>query len=294
MCFSLPAVRSLVTAGNNVRILCVERQAAFWNAAGFGELITYPENASARVIAPLVTECKRVLLWEAGPAADACARAGVAERIGLPSPKLEKRLTKFLNRRVRPGPAEHRVQLMLDTAELLGAEPLQGIHFVPIPSSLERRPRTMLAIPESDFGDHYEWPKDRWIEVLTQLKDQGWTIEVGSIRKGGAASAIASSLELETVDLDPTQPALLSTYEFCLSADGSYPHLAGAFGTTCGILFGPGDPVLSRPLSQRHIIIRRKVECSPCFLDKCPIDLRCQNDLDVERVLDRLQALNPA
>lgn len=294
MCFSLPAVRALVEHTGEVTILCPEIQQRFWKAAGFDSIISYPEKTSARALARQLDGIERVLLWEAGIAADACARAGAAEIIGLPAPKLVKFLTKPLERKIKPGPAEHQVQRMLDTAELMGAQPLQGKFFQPIKLVTDRQPDALLITPDSDYGANHEWSPENWERVIKWLQEMGWATHLGELRDGGLASGLADKTgsELKTIDL--ADPLSYAGYRLCLSADSSLPHLAGAFGAVCGVLFGPGDPVLTRPLSQRHMIIRRKVECSPCFLGKCPIDLRCQNDLSVERVIEKLTSFNPA
>jgi hypothetical protein len=31
-------------------------------------------------------------------------------------------------------------------------------------------------------------------------------------------------------------------------------------------------------------VVRRHVECAPCLLAKCPLDMRCQNELETDRV----------
>jgi ADP-heptose:LPS heptosyltransferase len=51
------------------------------------------------------------------------------------------------------------------------------------------------------------------------------------------------------------------------------------------VLFGPGEPEWMRPMGKRHVIVRRKVECSPCHAPKCRMDLRCQHELEVAEVL---------
>lgn len=294
MCFSLPAVRALAAAGSPITILCPEPQKEFWLAAKVGEVTSYPQKASARAIALQLDGTERALFWEAGVAADACARAGVKEMIGLPAPKLVKQLTRKLDRTVVPGPAEHDVRRMLDTAELMGSLPLQGEFFKPIQLQTEPQTDALLVVPESDYGLNYEWNPDGWVQVIEWLKQRSWVPHIGMLRQGGLAQQIADKSECKPLMLDLSDPLSYASYPLCLAADGSLPHLAGAFGATCAVLFGPGDPVLSRPLSQRHIIIRRKVECSPCFLEKCPLDLRCQNDLDAERVIERLASFNPA
>src|SRR5690606_23585748 len=82
----------------------------------------------------------------------------------------------------------------------------------------------------------------------------------------------------------------LSAHKMVISAEGSLPHVAAFAGATCVTLFGPGDPAWRRPLGRQHGIARRHVECAPCFLKKCPMDLRCQEELTVERVMDAVRA----
>ena len=294
MCFSLPAVRALKASEGEITILCSEDQARFWKSAGFENLVCYPAKISARALAKQLIGIERALIWESGLAADALTRASVSERIGLPAAKLEKQLTHKLERRVVPGPPEHLVQTMLDTAELMGAQPLQGHFFQPIKHSIPHEDHALLLSPESDFGPNYEWNIESWCRVTEWLTERGWTLHIGKLKHGGLADQLAEKTGAKLQAIDLTDPADYGRYPLCLSADSSLPHLAGAFGAVCAVLFGPGDPVLTRPLSQRHHVIRKKVECSPCFLTKCPIDLRCQNDLDVERVIEQLRSLSPA
>lgn len=293
MCFSLPAVRALAVR-NRLQILCPEAQSAFWTAAGFKELIPYPEGSSVRRIASLLQEPSRALLWEAGTAAEACAKANVPERLGLPAPKLAKYLTEALERRINPGPPEHQVQRFLDTAALLGADPFKREHFGPISSKLARDSETVLVIPGSDFGPNYEWPLDHWAEVVTYIKGLDHHVKIGVTGTGECGRELANVSGCEALPLDPTVPDLLATVGLCLAADSSLPHLAAALGTTCAVLFGPADPALIRPLGRRHLVIRRKVECAPCFLNYCPFDYRCQHDLSVERVLKKLSVFSEA
>jgi ADP-heptose:LPS heptosyltransferase len=82
---------------------------------------------------------------------------------------------------------------------------------------------------------------------------------------------------------------LLAAHRSVVAADGSLPHLAAHAGATCITLFGPNDPAWKRPLGRRHAVVRRHVECAPCLLAKCPLDQRCQNELDTDRVWQAVQ-----
>jgi ADP-heptose:LPS heptosyltransferase len=88
---------------------------------------------------------------------------------------------------------------------------------------------------------------------------------------------------IDATILGSTLPAL-AAHRFVIATDASLPHLASHLGGTCVTLFGPNDPAWKRPLGRRHVIVRRHVECAPCLLAKCPMDLRCQLELLHDRV----------
>ena len=60
-----------------------------------------------------------------------------------------------------------------------------------------------------------------------------------------------------------------------LTNDTGTMHLASLLGVPVVAIFGSTEPGLTGPLGDHHIVLRHHVECSPCFLRKCPIDFRC-------------------
>ncbi|MCU0797172.1 MAG: hypothetical protein MUF31_14705 [Akkermansiaceae bacterium] len=286
-CFSLPAVRA-IAALRPVRMLVPADQQAWWKISGAGEVVSMAEKV--REIAAQLADCREILLWEAGSAADAAVKTKVRRRTGLPAPGLAKRLTHPLERIVHPGPPEHRVKRYLDTAALLGASPAEAKFFEALPAPMPRRERTLLLDPGSDFGRHFEWPLERWSALLDLLRpDPQRTAVVASspaIREWAGALGLAT---VETAEIGPFSAAGL-----LVSAENRRLHLAAAFGTRCVVLYGPGDPALHRPLGRQHVAIRRKAECSPCFAERCPLDLRCQNELEVPQVAAALGPLIPS
>lgn len=282
-CLSVPALRAIRRMGVAVEVLCPERQVGFWKASGFEPVTGYGERVSARELAGRLKDRKTVLLWEAGVAADACAKSAIPRRLGPPLKGLVKRLTEPLAVIEEPGPIQHRVRFYLGLAAKLGAETMVPENFAPlkidVPQSLER----VLLVPDSDFGAHFEWPLDRWEAVAKHLSGKGRQLWIADGVKG---SALAKAVP-EATAIPLAWPALedLASCSLCLAADGSVPHLAAHVGTVCVVLFGPGEPEWMRPLGKQHVIVRRKVECAPCHAPKCRMDLRCQNELEVEEVL---------
>ncbi len=286
----MPAMRALKRLGVTIELLCPARQVGLWEASGFGKGIPYPERASVREIAARLKEAKISLAWEAGAAAEACAKAGIARRLGPLLPDLVKRLTEPVKVVEAPGPIQHRVRFYLGIAEMLGAEAMVAENFKPVVSGAPRAMERVLLVPDSDFGTHYEWPLERWEAVAKELVARGRRLWIRTSGPKGVALAKAVP---EAVGVPLELPALddLASCALCIAADGSVPHVAAHVGTTCVVLFGPGEPEWMRPLGKQHFILRRKVECAPCFAPKCRMDLRCQNEMETEEVLRVVSSL---
>jgi len=168
--------------------------------------------------------------------------------------------------------------------------------FAPSDLGIEHDPGAVLLSPDSDFGRSHEWSPERWTEIAWNIAAHtGKRLTVAAVPGGGIQAAkLAATLgeSARFVELDPLGGtlALLAAHELVVAADGSLAHLASRVGTTCVVLFGPNDPAWKRPLGKQHAVVRHHVECSPCFAAKCPLDMRCQNELTTERVLSAVMA----
>jgi len=56
-------------------------------------------------------------------------------------------------------------------------------------------------------------------------------------------------------------------------------------------IFGSTEPLLTAPMGNDHVILRRHVECSPCFLRHCPIDFRCMKAINAQEVTDAVMSI---
>jgi hypothetical protein len=69
-------------------------------------------------------------------------------------------------------------------------------------------------------------------------------------------------------------------------------HLAAMVGTPVVALFGPTDPVRTTPLGASHIVLSRKLHCSPCMEPHCPLQHHaCLRELDEDLAFDALQEI---
>ncbi|MCZ6879462.1 MAG: glycosyltransferase family 9 protein, partial [Acidobacteria bacterium] len=89
----------------------------------------------------------------------------------------------------------------------------------------------------------------------------------------------------------PTLIGLLSQCDLLLTNDSGPMHLAAALDTPQIALLGSTDEVATGPFSPRAQVIHKHVECSPCLLRECPIDLRCFSRIEVEEVYESARAI---
>ena len=90
--------------------------------------------------------------------------------------------------------------------------------------------------------------------------------------------------------------AALRRCDALLTNDTGTMHLAADLGVPVAAVFGSTDPVLTAPLvpTERLRILRRQVECSPCFHQECPLDLRCLHAVTPESAAAAVLELLPA
>ena len=287
-CFAVPAVRALVASGLATGMFCAEGQREFWETVAGLTVIDFPAKAKTKAVAAKIAgSWQASLAWENGVAAEAFKLAGIARRLGPDERKLQKLLTHPLG--FAAGPLEHRVRHYLAAVEELGIETGRAEFFAPAALGIEPVPTAVLLCPGSDFGPSHEWPLGRWTEIARRLLECGRRITVADVGGGrGLGELLAQELG-EGVGFFQASPLagvlpVLAVHGLVVAADGSLPHLAAHAGAACVTLFGPNDPAWKRPLGRRHAVIRRHVECAPCLLAKCPLDMRCQNELETDRV----------
>lgn len=69
--------------------------------------------------------------------------------------------------------------------------------------------------------------------------------------------------------------------------DSAPMHIATAVGTPVIALFGPQEPALNGPYGNNNVILRYKVECSPCTQDACQRPQNsCMDNIKVEQVYE--------
>jgi len=85
--------------------------------------------------------------------------------------------------------------------------------------------------------------------------------------------------------------AVLATADLIVTNDTGPAHIGAALGRPTIVIFGPTNPLTTRPFSPTAEILRHPPDCAPCMLRDCPIDHRCMTAISVEEVFERSHAL---
>lgn len=135
------------------------------------------------------------------------------------------------------------------------------------------------------------WGTDKFAELNDRLKAdlRAETILVGAPEEADVSREVVERSRLKPLDLTgktslAEAAAVLSVADLLVSNDMGLAHVAPAVGTRAVVIFGPTNPVTTRPYSALAAVITENVECSPCMLRECPIDHRCMTRIGVDRV----------
>jgi len=244
----------------------------------------------------------------------------VASRAG--SVKMQKRSVDEIKRLIArtpdagpptPGSA-HQIHEYLHLAAALGASP------EPLPPQLFVKPDEVEAArkkfglekiagpifglnPGAEYGPAKRWPVEKFIAAASEIQIRTnctWLVF------GGPADAAAGSRIESAISSPPFAiwnlagktslrelMALLKLCRVLLTNDTGPMHVAAALGTPVVAPFGSTSPELTGPGlpgDPRHWLIRSDAACAPCFLRECPIDFRCLNGIEVERVVKAVLA----
>lgn len=217
----------------------------------------------------------------------------------------------FLNEKLPPyDPDVHAVDRYLDLARHAGGAELEAEEPLPLvdPSGVARRSvagklaaggvdgktpffvlatqarwTTKLWAPEK-FADLARRVLERngalGVVLVGGASDHGRCESIRSRMGGCAARAVNLTGRTDLREL----AALMQMAAFVVTVDSGPMHIAAAAGAHVIALFGPTAPWRTGPYGKGHRVLRKDLECSPCFRKECP-EPRCMDEITVEEVL---------
>jgi heptosyltransferase-2 len=84
---------------------------------------------------------------------------------------------------------------------------------------------------------------------------------------------------------------ILDRADLVVTNDTGPAHLGAALGRPTIVIFGPTNPLTTRPFAPEAVMLRHPPDCAPCMLRDCPIDHRCMTAITVDEVFEQSHAL---
>ena len=297
---SIPAVRAIKRGrpDAHLTILAPEKLAAVWRLAPEVDDVISLGKMSLLAVRRLL---RRQAPFDAGIVFPNSLRSalelwlgGVPRRVGYAGRHRRWLLHQIVAPVERPGPPPPQVEHYLDLARSLGVDAAAGEIALASPRlATSAGPRFGLC-PGAEYGPAKRWLPERFAGAAAEIgghwtlfgtaKDEEIGAQIATIL-GQACSNRIGQTTLEELIEELQQCALL------LTNDTGTMHLATLLGVPVVAVFGSTEPRLTGPLGTKSVVVRRQVECSPCFLRECPLDFRCMKTVRVEEVVAAIRAL---
>ena len=309
---SVPAVRAIKNGRPDaqVTIAAPEKIAPIWKIVPeVDAIVPLPSNRLLSVVRLLRRESSfdaAILFPNSLRAAMEAWLTGIPRRVGYRGHWRRWLLNQIVPVPRKPGPPEHHSLRFLRIARECGADTSNsdasraGVLQSPdsLQTAIDQQPIKIGICPGAEYGPAKRWLPDRFAEVAERISAQSpiqWRL-FGTARDAAVGEQIADALGDRCVNRigQTTLDQLIDELHACrllLTNDTGTMHLAALLGIPVVAIFGSTEPRLTGPLGNSHIILRHHVECSPCFLRKCPIDFRCMKAVSVEEVADAVLSI---
>lgn len=87
--------------------------------------------------------------------------------------------------------------------------------------------------------------------------------------------------------------AIIKESDLLICNDSGLMHIAVAAATPVVAIYGPTDHTRTAPLGNNHVVVRKNLDCSPCFrldgperVKNCPYGYKCLNSISVDEVFE--------
>lgn len=225
--------------------------------------------------------------------------SGGKRRLGYDS--MQELSGLFLNEKIPEDMGKHAVDRYLDLLRYLSADTTRKEFLIPIQKENRDRVERLLKKYNVDISERFMavnpvalwetklWEDAKFAELCDRITEE---LKTKVIFTGGSSSGmiehIQSLMVSPSVNLgrQTTLKDLAYLYKsasLVITPDSGPMHIAAAVGTPVVALFGPTDPSRTGPCGEGHVVVRKEMPCSPCFLKKCSTN-KCMKEITVGEV----------
>ncbi len=159
--------------------------------------------------------------------------------------------------------------------------------------------RPLVALcPGSINSRAKRWPTERYAALADRLIDEldAEVLLVGSTAEAEVSFEVARKMRKQPVMLAgktdlAEMVGVLSQVDLLVTNDTGPAHIASALSRPTIVIFGPTNPLTTRPFSPFGQIVREPPDCAPCMLRDCPIDHRCMTAITPDDIFERARGL---
>ena len=150
--------------------------------------------------------------------------------------------------------------------------------------------------PQATWGTKL-WDNKKFAILGDTLKREyhAQIVFTGGKSDQGAVKKIISMMKLQGINFAglTTLKNLAALYEkasLLITTDTGPMHLAAAMGTKIVAVFGPTAPWRTGPHGRNNVVVRSKIDCSPCFKRECSTK-KCMKNISVDDVMKGVKQL---
>ena len=173
----------------------------------------------------------------------------------------------------------------LSFASFAAGEPVRGGQLSPL--SFQLPDKYAVIVPGARW-ETKRWSPERFGQLASMMHVK--SIVVGGesdidiadivVRNSGsnAVSIVGRTSLKELIEI-------MRNARFVVTNDSGPMHIAAALNVPVFAIFGPTNPLRTGPYGKPHVVIRRELECSPCYKKKCK-NIQCMELIGVKEVAD--------
>lgn len=317
---TIPALRALRRSLPDARVSLLVKpwvSPLFEKDPAIDEIISYSEDfrgisGKLRLSRKLRNRnfCMTVLFQNAFEAALLTFLAGIPERIGYSRDGRKFLLTHPADFDYR-AKGLHHIDYYLELVKKAGITPTAEAPWIFLDleerlrarAALETLKRPVVAVnPGATYGSSKKWLPERFAEVAARViheiggsilllggpKETAIADEIHQeMRNVGAAPPIGSDSVLNLSGKTSLREliGIIAESDILLTNDSGPMHIGYAVGTPVVAIFGSTSPEHTGPVGATDIVIRKTVDCAPCFERECRRKtLECMDRITAEEV----------
>ncbi|MBC8302012.1 MAG: lipopolysaccharide heptosyltransferase II [Pelagibacterales bacterium] len=161
--------------------------------------------------------------------------------------------------------------------------------------------KNIFLCPDAEYGEAKRWPTKKWIELALEFKKQNYqTYFLGKdLRFNDSLNQVIKNNDKSIVSLisktNIEEAAyLLASSDLVITNDSGLMHVASSVNAELIAIYGSSSPEYTPPLSkpEKHRIIYKNIECSPCFKKICPLGhFNCMHTISINEVIGNASIL---